>query len=379
MLSPFKNFFHYSKSERNGSLILLLLFAGLIIVFGLINWWPTVKDNSNNNYSAEIKEFNEALAQSKSEPSSTADSLFLFNPNTIGVKEWQLLGFSEKQAQSIEKYKSKGAQFYCKEDIKKLFVVDEDKYNELVFFIDLPDCQSKSSKFFNYEKDKSSFTKDSACVVIFLTDSTVPLYKPFKLMKNVFSRKREGVFSYYQTGFSSEKEAQLSIDLNKFPKSKVITLTDCNKLYPVVVYPDKEPKNQNVQVVLNLNTADSIELLKIKGIWPALAGRIVKYRKQLGGFLAVEQLKEVYGITDTLYLQFKPNITITTISIQKININTASINELKMHPYIDYKVANSIFLIRKNHGMYKKVEDIKKSDLINDELFSKIAPYLKTE
>ncbi len=379
MLSPFKNFFHYSKSERKGTLFLLILLCLLIIVYSVINLYPSFRLEKNTPYTEEFRAFNEALVQSKSEPSSVADSLFLFDPNTIGIKEWQLLGFSEKQAQSIEKYKSKGAQFYCKEDIKKLFVVDDDKYNELVFFIDLPDCQSKSSKFFNYKKDKPKFTKDSACVVIFLTDTTAPLYKPFKLMKNVFSRKREGVFSYYQTGFSSEKEAQLAIDLNKFPNSKVITLTDCNKLYPVVVYPDKEPKNQNVQVVVNINTADSIELLKIKGVWPALAGRIVKYRKELGGFLTIEQLKEVYGLTETLYNQFKPNVTIGSTSVQKININTASVNELKMHPYIDYKVANSIFLIRKNHGMYKKVEDIKKSDLINDELFSKIAPYLKTE
>jgi DNA uptake protein ComE-like DNA-binding protein len=382
MLSPFKNFFHYSKSERKGTLFLLLLLSSLIIIYSVINFWPVVKLEKHTSYTQEFQEFNEALTIATNESTIEADTLFLFNPNTIGEKEWQLLGFSEKQAQSIEKYKAKGATFKCKVDLKKLFVVDEEKYGELKPYIDLPDCQKNTSSYFEYKNNYTSTKpKDSACVVIFLTDSIKPIYKAFKGMKNIHYRKIEGVFTYYQTGFASVDEAKLMIDIVKFPRSKVETIKDCNKLYPVVVYADNNPTTTIVEekIILEINTVDSIQLIKIKGIWPALASRILKKRNWLGGYLKLEQLKEVYGLTEEVFSKIVPQLTIDPNLVSKININKATVEQLKSHPYIDYKVANSIYWMRQNHGLFKKVDDIKKSDLINEELFSKIAPYLTIE
>lgn len=380
MLSPFKNFFHYSKSERKGTLLLLILLGVLLVFYGIINLWPSIKIQKHTPYSQEFKDFNEALSIISNESSIEADSLFIFDPNTIGVKEWQLLGFSEKQASSIEKYKSKGFVFNCKVDLKKLFVVDDEKYLELRSYIDLPDCQPKSSSTFTYKNNYSfSKEKDSACVVIFLVDTVKPMYKPFQNMNNIHYRKIEGVYNYYQIGFVSEDEAKLVMDLEKFPKAKVQQIKDCNKLYPVTVYSDKNQPLTKETIVIELNSADSIQLVKIDGVWPALAGRIIKRRNYLGGYITVEQLKEVYGLNDEVFMKISPQIIIDPTNISKININKATIEDLKSHPYIDYKVANSIYMIRQNHGFYKNIEDIKKSDLINDELFSKIAPYLKTE
>jgi len=382
MLSHFKNFFHYSKSERKGTLFLLLLLCSMIIIYSIINFWPVANSEKNSPYTIEFQEFNEALSIATNELAIEADTLFLFNPNSIGEKEWQLLGFSEKQAQSIEKYKAKGAAFKCKVDLKKLFVVDEEKYSELKPYIDLPDCQKNTSNYFEYKNNYTSTkAKDSACVVIFLTDSIKPIYKAFKGMKSIHYRKIEGVFTYYQTGFTSVDEAKLMMDINKFPRSKVETIKDCNKLYPVVVYADNNPTTTIVEekIILEVNTVDSIQLIKIKGIWPALASRIIKKRNWLGGYLKLEQLKEVYGLTEEVYSKIVPQLTIDPNLVTKININKATVEQLKSHPYIDYKVANSIYWMRQNHGLFKNVDDIKKSDLINEELFSKIAPYLTIE
>ena len=59
-----------------------------------------------------------------------------------------------------------------------------------------------------------------------------------------------------------------------------------------------------------------------------------------------------------------------------MNINEAEIDALKKHPYISYKVANSIVKMRNVHGPYKELEDLLKSVLIDQELFAKIQPYL---
>ena len=63
---------------------------------------------------------------------------FRFNPNTASVDEFQRLGFSEKQAQSIVNYRNKGGKFRRKEDFAKSFVVSDSIYERLAPFIDIP-------------------------------------------------------------------------------------------------------------------------------------------------------------------------------------------------------------------------------------------------
>lgn len=63
---------------------------------------------------------------------------FRFNPNTASVEELQRLGFSLKQAQSIENYRNKGGRFRRKSDFAKSFVVSDSIYRRLEPYIDIP-------------------------------------------------------------------------------------------------------------------------------------------------------------------------------------------------------------------------------------------------
>jgi competence protein ComEA len=67
---------------------------------------------------------------------------------------------------------------------------------------------------------------------------------------------------------------------------------------------------------------------------------------------------------------------VTAENIKKININTATADEMKEHPYIRYQLANTILQYRTQHGNFVVIEDIKKIMLVTDELFVKLAPYL---
>ena len=68
-------------------------------------------------------------------------------------------------------------------------------------------------------------------------------------------------------------------------------------------------------------------------------------------------------------------IYIDESKIKKININTCEATDLK-NAYIKWNVANAIVNYRKNHGKYKSVDEIKKTDLVDDETYRKIVSYL---
>ena len=61
-------------------------------------------------------------------------------------------------------------------------------------------------------------------------------------------------------------------------------------------------------VRVNLNSADTTELMRVRGIGPVFARRIVKYRRLIGGFKAKEDLQKVYGIDAEKYAGIAPQV-----------------------------------------------------------------------
>ncbi len=130
---------------------------------------------------------------------------------------------------------------------------------------------------------------------------------------------------------------------------------------------------------VSINTGDTAALIALPGIGSKLANRIVNYRNKLGGFYAIEQVAETYGLPDSTFQKIKDRLTIDTAGIRRLNINTASLDELKQHPYIRYQLANTIVQYRTQHGNFLKKEDIKKIMLVTEEIYPKIAPYLRID
>jgi len=127
--------------------------------------------------------------------------------------------------------------------------------------------------------------------------------------------------------------------------------------------------------LLELNSADSLSLLNVRGIGPAFASRIIRFRDRLGGFYTKEQLKEVYGLDSLKYSQIQGRFSIDAGLIQKINLNTAGFEQLKKHPYLTYKQMNAILQYRQQHGYFQSIEDLNKVAILNKEIIRKIEPY----
>ncbi|MFH1004782.1 MAG: helix-hairpin-helix domain-containing protein [Bacteroidota bacterium] len=134
--------------------------------------------------------------------------------------------------------------------------------------------------------------------------------------------------------------------------------------------------NKHKNIIIELNTADTTALKQLKGIGSVFAKRIVKYRELLGGFIRKEQLMEVYGFDQEKFDLVSSQITLDSLAIKKININSASEEILQRHPYIDKKTAGKIYMYRINHGNYSDIQEIKKLK-VTDEFYNKIALYLK--
>jgi len=128
-------------------------------------------------------------------------------------------------------------------------------------------------------------------------------------------------------------------------------------------------------IIYDLNSITFYKLLNINGIGPSIAKGIIKYRKLLGGYTQVEQLKEVYHIDSTRYNNIAKYFTINTDSVHQFDLNTISYYQLKKHPYISKKLAYEITQYRQLKGEYKLVEDLRKVKDINDSIFQKIYLY----
>lgn len=129
-------------------------------------------------------------------------------------------------------------------------------------------------------------------------------------------------------------------------------------------------------VKIEINSADSIRLLDLNGIGPVFAGRIIKYRKALGGFTNPGQLREVYGMDSLRYNGFIGQVRLDTSGLKKMDVNRATFKELLAHPYLDYEQVKAICRFRDRKGILSSPGEIWAAGVLADSLREKLAPYL---
>ena len=138
------------------------------------------------------------------------------------------------------------------------------------------------------------------------------------------------------------------------------------------------PKSYNQPTSkVDINTGTSEDFQKLRGIGKKTADRIIKFRTMLGGFHSIAQVGETWGLSKETFYNLKPQFILSKANnFQQININTASANDLKKHPYIKWREANTIIEYRKQHGDFKSVSDLQNIQNIDGELLVRIEPYL---
>jgi DNA uptake protein ComE-like DNA-binding protein len=127
---------------------------------------------------------------------------------------------------------------------------------------------------------------------------------------------------------------------------------------------------------IDINEADSAQWEALYGIGPYLAKRIITFRESLCGFVSVDQVKETYGLRDSVFQSIKTCLTIENNLKPCISINYTNQEGLSKHPYVRYKLARAICLYRENNGLFQRIEDLKKLPIVSDSIYNKLFPYI---
>lgn len=165
-------------------------------------------------------------------------------------------------------------------------------------------------------------------------------------------------------------------------------------VYPYILLPEKlterkptKPMAEAITKTLNrerarmdLNQADTVQLKRVYGIGDKLSQRIIKYREKLGGFISINQLKEVYGLDSTVIEDVAKDFFIeSTFQPRQIKINAAKQEELANHPYIHRALARTIEAYRFQHGNFTQLSDLAKVQMMKETTLQKLTPYLSFE
>ncbi|MEN9910236.1 MAG: hypothetical protein RLZZ540_3395 [Bacteroidota bacterium] len=215
----------------------------------------------------------------------------------------------------------------------------------------------------------------------FITD-----YKGYKLGMSVVELDRLHAFRKDNKYVNSAKEFQAVTGVSdsllavispyfKFPDwvknkptSKLVAFSNTNPK----VFSKKEKT-----VVKDINQATQEDLIKVYGIGDAISMRILKFKESLGGFVSMDQMKEVWGLSPEVIQSLNASFKTGTLSnIKKIDINNASMKELAQFPYFKYNLAREIVIYRSMHGDIKNVADLTKIKGMSIENANIIALYL---
>lgn len=136
--------------------------------------------------------------------------------------------------------------------------------------------------------------------------------------------------------------------------------------------------------ILNLRTADTTELKMIKGIGSYRAKQIIRYREQLGGFVSVEQLREVKALqpllkdslsTDSLLSHF----FIDSVRVVPLKVNSMRVERLQRHSYLSFEQARAIYELRRKKIHLKHLDQLRTLDCLTEQDIQRLRPYLSFE
>ena len=136
-----------------------------------------------------------------------------------------------------------------------------------------------------------------------------------------------------------------------------------------IAYPVKLKPSEH----LSLNAADTAQLRKVPGIGRYYAREILRYRQQLGGFVNIDQLREIENFPE----EALPYFTLGSTPVRKMNVNRLSLNELKRHPYINFYQARAINDYRRLKGPLKSLDDLSLLPDFTPRDIERLRPYVE--
>ena len=198
----------------------------------------------------------------------------------------------------------------------------------------------------------------------------------YRKVGGVFRRPEDlaRIYGLHDTVFTRVKPYIMipTTDYSKSNTSHIIDYDTIRREYP---YADYMRAKYKPGKFVDLNMADTTELMKIPGIGPMRARRIVEYRHKLGGYHSIAQVHEAYDLPEHL----GDWVHISVPTVKKLHINKVSLSQLRHHPYLTFYQAKAIIELRKREGDICSVRQLLFLDEFTEADIARLTPYLSFE
>lgn len=298
-----REYFNYTKRERNGIIVLLLILIVLIVLniyfnnknFGDVVVYDQDFEKEIENFEASLKlkdkkiEKDSSLTRKKikrkKQTWKKVDSLFVFDPNTINKTNLRKLGFNDSQVKTIIKFRDKGGVFYQKEDLLKIYGIKEDQYNYLEHYIQIENVKT--------EKDSSS----TIVRYIFQVELNSAKIQDLTKLKGIGESYANRIIKYRDLlgGFYNFNQLYEIYGMD--------TLRIQNNLNSIQI-------DTSLVKKININKVKFKTLLRHPYLNKYQTQSIMKYREISGEFTHIEQLLEYNLLGEDDFIKIKPYITI---------------------------------------------------------------------
>lgn len=251
-----------------------------------------------------------------------------FDPNTADSTVLLALGLQTWQVRAIYRYRAAGGVYSRPEDFARLYGLSVKKFRELLPYITIADDYRPASDFYG----RTTHTSNHG------------IQNTNKDYSN-------------HTATASGTSGEGNVQDNRQPTA-------------TIGYLQKLSAGQTIDI----NTADTMNLRRVPGIGAYFARKIARYRDQLGGFINREQLLEIQDFPESAL----PYLTMGGgDGIKKLNVNKATNEQLRRHPYITFYMARCICDYRRMRGNIRDINDLRLLPGFTPEIIAKLRPYVE--
>lgn len=303
----------FSRSDRNNILIIIAIIIAVNLGFYLYSQYDKPKPES------------QPTTQATSETNNQSPTLFPFNPNTIDSTTLAKLPINKSAIKAILHYRQAGGVFRTPSDLSRIYTLSEEEFIALEPYIQIP--QNETSE-----------------------------------KRSTFKAQRE---TGYHTKYQASSNKYHNQPARLYAQESPHTTTNHYPSHP------KQAKT-NVAHSIDIAIADTSQFKTIPGVGTYYANKIVRYRQRLGGFVSLNQLKEIEGLPADITTW----VRISNTPVQKLKINLLTFGQLLRHPYINFEQVKAIFNHRKNHGPIQSFDDLKTYTAFAANDFTRLTPYI---
>ena len=304
---------------------LLIVLNACLVLMGAIflSRYRTGKENSIAQTQNVVYNASPVSASSRYYAVDTSlPESFTFDPNEADSTQLLRLGLAPFQVRSIYRYRAKGGRFSTKDDFRRVYRLTNEQWEHLSPLIRI----AKKYQLVDLPQQKHYAYSQSYAEKVARDDS-------------------------------QDSIVQLSDTLLQINRSK--------QTYPVKLSGDE---------TMDINTSDSAQLCRVPGIGPYFARQIIKYRRQLGGYVATEQLLQIENFPADAIAWL---VISDTVGLQRLNVNKLSTRKLMKHPYMGYYRASDIENHKRIYGRVENIDALRKMPHFTDEDIRRLLPYLE--